>query len=260
LGSPFTGGGLAISPNFNTLSPRDIAFDALGNAWIANNTASVSELNGLTGLALSPTAGFPLATGNPNPNGVAVDSAGHVWVSGFNGNTLSEVNAATGAALLTVTRGANGLEQPYSIAVDASNNIWLPNQFDPNSLVGFTISEFNSTGGAVGVFSGGGILGPDGVAIDGGGNVWISNEIQNSITELANSGAAISPSTGYLSSGLFLAADIAVDPSGNVWVPNAAVPSTFAAGLSVVEFVGAAVPTVTPIAAAVASNKLGARP
>lgn len=260
LGSPFTGGGLAISPNFNTLSPRDIAFDALGNAWIANNTASVSELNGLTGLALSPSAGFPLGSGNPNPNGVAVDSAGHVWISGFNGNTLSEVNATTGAVLFTAARGTNGLEQPYSIAVDASNNIWLPNQFDPNSLVGFTASEFNSSGGAAGVFSGGGILGPDGVAIDGAGHVWISNEIHNSITELGNNGVAISPSTGYLSAGLFLAADIAVDPSGNVWVPNSAQPVTFANGLSVVEFVGAGVPTVTPIATAVATSKLGARP
>ncbi len=68
LGSPFTGGGLAISPNFNTLSPRDIAFDGLGNAWIANNTASLTELNGLTGVALSPSAGFPLGSSNPNPN------------------------------------------------------------------------------------------------------------------------------------------------------------------------------------------------
>ena len=90
--------------------------------------------------------------------------------------------------------------------------------------------------------------------------MWISNEIHNSITEMGNNGAAISPSTGYLSSGLFLAADIAVDPSGNVWVPNAAVPNTYANGLSVVEFVGAAVPTVTPIATAVATSKLGARP
>jgi streptogramin lyase len=260
LGSPFSGGGLAIAPNFNTLSPRDIAFDALGNAWIANNTASVTELNGLTGVALSPSAGFPLGSANPNPNGVAVDSAGHVWISGFNGNVLSEVSVATGTVLFTSTYGANGMEQPYSVAIDASNNVWLPNQYDPNSLVGFTISKFNATGGAVGVYSGGGILGPDGVAVDGGGNIWVSNEIHNSITEMGNNGVAISPSTGYLSAGLFLAADIAVDPSGNVWVPNAAQPVTYANGTTVVEFVGAAVPVVTPIATAVATNKLGARP
>ncbi len=88
-----------------------------------------------------------------------------MWVSGFNGNVLSEVNATTGAVLFTSGYTANGLEQPYSIAVDASNNIWLPNQYDPNTLVGATVSEFNSTGGAVGVYGGGGILGPDGVAI-----------------------------------------------------------------------------------------------
>lgn len=258
-GSPFTGGGLAIADNFNTLSPRDIAFDASGNVWIANNTASVTELNGTSGAAISSSSGFPLGSTDPNPNGVAVDSAGHVWISGFNGNVLSEVSVATGAVLFTSAYTANGLEQPYSVAIDSSNNVWLPNQFDPNSLVGFTVSKFNSTGGAVGVY-GGGILGPDGIAIDGAGNVWISNEIHNSITEMANNGTAISPSTGYLSSGLFEAADIAVDGSGNVWAPNASVPVTFANGVSIVEFVGAGAPTVTPISVAVATGKLGALP
>jgi hypothetical protein len=259
-GSPFTGGGLTIGDNFNTLSPRDIAFDASGNAWIANNTASVTELNGTTGAAISPAAGFPLGSTDPNPNGVAVDGAGHVWISGFNGNVISEVSVSTGAVLFTSAYLANGLEQPYSVAIDSSNNVWLPNQFDPNSLVGFTVSKFNSSGGTVGVYSGGGILGPDGIAIDGAGNVWISNEIHNSITEMGNNGTAISPSTGYLSSGLFEAADIAVDGSGNVWAPNATVPVTFANGVSIVEFVGAAAPTVTPISVAVATGKLGALP
>ncbi len=260
-GFPVSGGGLSIANNFNTLSPRDIAFDGLGNVWVANNTASVSEFNGLTGVALSPaTTGYPLGSSNPNPNGVAVDSAGNLWVSGFNGNVLSEVNTLTHAVEFTSGYTANGLEQPYSIAIDASNNIWLPNQYDPNTLVGATVSKFTSNGSSAGVFSGGGILGPDGVAVDGGGNVWISNEIHNSITEMNNSGVPVSPSTGYLSSGLFLAADIAVDPSGNVWTPNAAVPNTYANGLTVVEFVGAGVPVVTPIATAVATGKLGTRP
>jgi streptogramin lyase len=265
-GSPFTGGGLNIAPNLNTLSPRDIAFDANGNAWIANNSASVTELNGLTGAAISPvTTGYSISSGIADPNGVAVDAKNHVWVCGFNGNTLYLVNGNTGALLGTSAYGAGGMEQPYSIAIDGSSNVWMPNQYDPNTLVGYTVSEFSTvtTGTA---FSGGGILGPNGVAIDGLGNVWISNEIHvgsapgAGLTEMNNSGAAVSPSTGYLSSALYAGGDVGVDGSGNVWIANAVVPVSYTNGLNVVEFVGAAAPVVTPLSVAVKNSKIGARP
>jgi len=262
-GSPFIGGGLNIPANFDTISPRDIAFDASGNAWIANSgNGSVTELNGLTGAAISPaTTGFPVTSTQTSPSGVAIDGSGDVWVSGFNGDTLYEMTVSTGAASGASANGAGGMEQPYAVAIDASNNVWLPNQ---SSLAGYTVSEFsNLTTGTA--FSGGGILAPDGVAIDGAGNVWISNEVQvgsapgAGLTEMNNSGVAVSPSTGYLSSALYDAGDVGVDGSGNVWVANAAIPGNYG-GTNVVEFVGAAVPVATPLSVAVATGKLGARP
>jgi hypothetical protein len=265
-GSPFNGGGLSIQNTFNATSPCDIAFDASGNAWIANLSGSATELNGLTGAAISPSTGYPIGTSTNSESGVAVDSAGHVWISGMNGNILYEMAVSNGATLGASAYKAGGLDQPYSIAVDASNNVWLPNNFDPNTLVGNTVSKFTSvtTGTA---FSGGGILGPNGVAIDGAGNVWVSNQIKSGgaptagVAELNNSGAAISPSTGYTSSSTLGGPnDVAVDTSGNVWVANAFIPVTFANGNNVVEFVGAAVPVVTPIATAVKNGTIGARP
>jgi hypothetical protein len=143
--------------------------------------------------------------------------------------------------------------------------VWLPDQYDSQSLVGYQVSEFTSvTSGSA--FGGGGILGPDGVAIDGGGNVWICNEIpinpQTSagLTEMNNSGAAVSPSNGYISSNIGGAGDVGVDPSGDVWVANAVEPVTYEAGVNVVEFVGAAVPVVTPVSVAVKNSTIGARP
>ena len=130
-GSPFSGGGLSTQNSFNATSPRDIAFDASGNAWIANLSGSATELNGLTGAAISPSTGFPIGTSTTSESGVAVDSAGHVWISGMNGNILYEVAVSNGATLGSSAYTAGGLEQPYSIAIDASNNIWLPNNYDP---------------------------------------------------------------------------------------------------------------------------------
>ena len=265
-GSPFSGGGLSTQNSFNATSPRDIAFDASGNAWIANLSGSATELNGLTGAAISPSTGFPIGTSTTSESGVAVDSEGHVWFSGMNGNILYEMDVSNGATLGASAYTAGGLEQPYSIAIDASNNIWLPNNFDPNTLVGTTVSKFTSvtTGTA---FSGGGIVGPDGVAIDGAGNVWVSNQIKSGpastagVSELNNSGAAISPAGGDTSSSTLGGPnDVAIDSSGNVWAANAYVPVTFANGTNVVEFVGAAVPVVTPISVAVKNGTIGARP
>ena len=264
-GSPFNGGGLSNQNSFNALSPRDIAFDAGGNAWIANLNGTATELNSASGAAISPSTGFPIGTSTNSESGVAVDSAGHLWVSGFGANVLYEMAVSNGATLGVSAYKAGGLDQPYSVAVDASNNVWLPDQFDPNSLVGFQVSKFTSvTTGAA--FGGAGILGPDGVAIDGGGNVWVSNQIRvgsdpgAGLSELNNNGAAISPSTGYLSATLGSASDVAVDSSGNVWVANASVPVTFATSNYIIEFVGAAVPVVTPIATAVKNSTIGARP
>ena len=265
-GSPFNGGGLYTQNSFNATSPRDVAFDANGNAWFANLNGTATELNGLTGAAISPSAGFPIGTSTSSQSGVAVDSAGHVWISGMNGNKLYEMAVSNGALLGSSAYTAGGLEQPYSIAVDGSNNIWLPNNYDPSSLVGNTVSQFTSVTTGV-AHSGGGILGPYGVAIDGRGNVWVANGIQTGgastpgVSELNSSGGAISPATGYTCSGsLGAPSDIAIDSSGNVWVPNAFIPVTFANGNNIVEFVGAAVPVVTPISLAVKNGTIGARP
>jgi hypothetical protein len=265
-GSPFSGGGLSTQNSFNATSPRDIAFDASGNAWIANLSGTATELNGATGAAMSPSTGYPIGTSTNSESGVAVDSAGHVWISGMNGNVLYEMAVSNGATLGASAYTAGGLEQPYSIAIDASNNIWLPNNFDPNTLVGTTVSKFTSVTTGV-AFSGGGIVGPNGVAIDGAGNVWVSNQIHSGpastagVAELNNSGAAISPAGGYTSSATLGAPnDVAIDSSGNVWVADAFLPVSFANGNNVVEFVGAAVPVVTPIATAVKNSKIGARP
>lgn len=262
-GSPFSGGGLSNENSFNALSPRDVAFDANGNVWIANLSGTLTELNGTTGAAITGSPFTVSAT--VSPSGVAVDSAGHVWASGFNSDVLYEVAVSNGAVLGTSAVGAGGMQQPYSIAIDASNDIWMPDQYDSQSLVGYQVSKFTSvTAGSA--FGGGGILGPNGVAIDGGGNVWISNEIpinpstSAGLTEMNNSGAAVSPASGYISSNIGGAGDVGVDGSGNVWVANAAVPVTFTAGVNVVEFVGAAVPVVTPLSVAVKNSTIGSRP
>ena len=82
------------------------------------------------------------------------------------------------------------------------------------------------------------------------------------ITGVVNIGTIVSPVsgtapfnvTGFSHAGLNTPLGITIDPSGNVWIAN----NTTTAG--VFEIVGAAAPTVTPIALALKNSAVGAKP
>ncbi len=85
-------------------------------------------------------------------------------------------------------------------------------------------------------YSGGGLEGQSGarsassaLALDAAGNAWISNAYISTVTELSNTGAALSPfatgttkstAGGFTGGGLLSPSQIAVDPYGNAWVLN----------------------------------------
>jgi hypothetical protein len=142
------------------------------------------------------------------------------------------------------------------IAIDGLGNVWVANN-QTSSPTQSGLSELSSSGVAISPstgYTGGGLYAPYVIAIDGSGNVWVANR-NATISEFSNSGIALSPPNGY--GGFRLDGDelatIAVDGSGDLWVAN----EDF--GL-VADFIGAATPVVTPLAAGVKSNTLGTRP
>jgi hypothetical protein len=107
-----------------------VAIDQAGNVWVANYYGdSVSELSN-TGAVIS--TGYTDSTLD-RPQGIAIDGSGNVWVSNFLGSSITELagaNATTPGKILSPSTGfasdANLLEA-YSIAVDASGNLWVTN-------------------------------------------------------------------------------------------------------------------------------------
>ena len=73
------------------------------------------------------------------------------------------------------------------------------------------------------------------LAVDGGNTVWTTN-LDGSVSRFANSGAAISPSTGYVSTGATSGVGIAIDASGNVWTTDYYLNTVF-------QYIGAAGPS-----------------
>jgi hypothetical protein len=275
----------------------DIAIDGAGDVWGPNYYGnSVSEFSN-SGVPISPSAsntGGVLSDGGytggglNGPIGVAIDGSGNVWVANgsnylfINGifvvsNTVTELsNSGVAISPPAVSNSGpsrfspggfsgGGLTSPGAIAIDSSGSVWITNGSYTNSsgatLNSNSVSELSGSGVALSPasgFTGGGLNGPAGIAIDGRGNVWVANYKGGSISEFSNSGVAISPSTGFTGgAGLSQPYSIAIDGSGDVWTGNDQINGDNA---SVTEFIGAAVPVVTPIAAGVANDTLGTRP
>jgi hypothetical protein len=239
-GSPFT--------TSVTNGLMGLAIDGGGDPWVSALTG-VSQLSTSGGSLLS----FP-SSGNPSPVGIAIDTSGNAWVLNYQSVSIAKDLSGGGAAGGSPFIGGGLPTSPCctatgNIAIDASGHVWA-------TTLGEGVSEFYSDGSPVlaSPYTSGGTKGGYGLAIDGAGAVWSGNYPNgHGFSELSNSGSPVagSPLMGTYGGSASPYA-LAIDGSGNVWSAN------ISGG--VIEWVGAATPVVTPLAAGVKNNMLGTRP
>jgi len=246
--------------------PYGVAIDKLNNVWFASTT--LKQVGEIADGASSVT--FP-ATGKnttgTTPSVVAVDTNGNIWVTAT-GTTASvsyivnPLNGLPNAGTSTqvTSLGTVPIDTPFGLALDANNNAWIANESGTLRY----ILNMDSSGDILQQCSSGKLTTPRYMALDGAGNVWVTNLTAaptGSIFEFSSTCQLLSGSTGFGAGTSSLISDprsVAIDGSGNVWVTNNV---TGASGsTTVVEIVGAAVPTVTPLALALKENKVGQRP
>ena len=112
------------------------------------------------------------------PYEIAVDSK-HVWVTNGNSNSITELDAGSGAWVRTLSGGRYGFSEPVGI-VDDGTHIWVAN------TTGNSITELSaSNGGWLHTLSGGhyNFQGPQ-LILDDGSHLWIGNASGDSVTEL----------------------------------------------------------------------------
>src|SRR6185312_1569762 len=115
----------------------------------------------------------------------------------------------------------SGLNASYGLAVDASNNAWIPNE--PAGGNGGSVTVFNPSGQAISGtngFTAGGLDYPIAIAIDPDGSAWIADSGNSHISHLSSSGASLAGPGGYSDVSFAYPAALAVDPSHNLWVGN----------------------------------------
>jgi sugar lactone lactonase YvrE len=217
-----------LAANANLDQPSGVALDGAGNLYIADTGNNVvREIYAATGIintvAGNGTAGFGgdtlLATSSQTmlfqPQNVALDAAGNLYISDTDNQRIRRVDAVTGIITTVAGNGTAGyagdtlvatssnveLNFPRAVAFDSQGNWYIADSQNNR------IREVSASTGIITTVAGNGTPGytgnggaataaemeaPSGVAVDPAGNLYIADTQNNAIRK-------VSSSTGYIS-------------------------------------------------------------
>ncbi len=158
-------------------STRQIAPDALGNIWVANNGTLLVQYSATAGTI---TNSYTYTGGDVY--GVAVDKANNVWVGNAVGTTPNVSELVSPGYTTNYTATAAGTFEPVAVFIDGNQNIWTADYFTngtlasvlPNltpaaaptyTVTGTTVTPITTTFASSAVR-------PIGVVVDASGNAW----------------------------------------------------------------------------------------
>jgi sugar lactone lactonase YvrE len=260
-------GGAATLAQVNGVSKAIL--DGAGNLYIAdranNRVRKVAAGTGvITTYAGNGTAGYsgdngPAVDAEVSPAGLALDSAGNLFIADESNSVVREVAAATGVITTFAGNGKAGysgdtgaatsaeLSQPSAIAVDSNGNLYIAENGNarirkvtaPAGII--TTVAGNGTNG----YSGNGGLAinaamnrPSGLALDGAGNLYVADTYNNVIRKVTASSGLITAVAGNgFGAGQFFGGysgdggsatnaelnrpeDVAVDVAGNLYIAD----------------------------------------
>ncbi|MGH3633429.1 MAG: serine/threonine-protein kinase PknD [Mycobacterium sp.] len=152
-------------------------------------------------------------TGLNNPDGVAVDSTGNVYVTDALNNRV--VKLVAGSSTQQVLPFA-GLHDPGGVAVDSTGNIYVA---DGDSNSNYRVVKLVAGSSTQQALPFAGLNGPQGVAVDSSGNIYVADAdwVNSQVVELV---AGSSTQQMLPFTGLNGTSGVAVDSAGNVYVAD----------------------------------------
>ena len=117
-------------------APSGIAFDHLGNLYIANFLSSTIDRIAPDGTKSQFSTGMNLK----GPIGLIADDDNNIYVANYLAGTVTKINAAGITQII-----ASGLKKPYYLAMDKQGNLYVSQQED-NSVIRITFGSDNTTG------------------------------------------------------------------------------------------------------------------
>ncbi|AGP65658.1 pknD [Mycobacterium intracellulare subsp. yongonense 05-1390] len=184
------------------LSPGGVALDSAGDVYVTSE--------GMYGRVVKLTAGSNATTVLPfhglyQPQGLAVDGAGTVYVADFNNRVVSLAAGSNDQKVLPFS----GLSYPEGVAVDSQGAVYVADRGN-SRVVKLAAGSKTQT-----ELPFNGLKNPDGVAVDAAGTVYVADTDNNRIVKLdANSNTQAELPFQNIS----VPWGIAVDNSGTVYV------------------------------------------
>ncbi len=214
-----------------------------GTITVANQTLTVTQAGATYVVAPVPLTTL-ISTGLNQPEAVAVDGAGNVYIADTKDNAIKEWMVSNGT-LSTLVSGLNG---PLGVTLDGAGNVYISDSANHAFKQWTTVSHAVTTLISVGLSYPYGVAvdgagdayiadfgdstlkrwpilttvvtnldEPRGLSIDVAGNVYIADTFNNAIKEYTFADQTV---TTLVSSGLNSPFGVAVDGSGNVYIAD----------------------------------------
>jgi sugar lactone lactonase YvrE len=270
-GSGYAGSanGTGTAASFN--SPSSIVIDNSGNLYVSDSgnqmIRKITSAGVVTTLAGSASQGFADGVGTAakfsNPQGLAIDKTGNVYVADFNNDLVRKI---TPAGVVTTLAGStvNGDKQgvdgtgasatfslPYNMAFDSGDNLYVT-QYNG------AIRKVTLQGEVTTILQSVNSYTQIGIAIDQSDNIYYSDFSSNKIYKIALTGYGISPA---LPDGLVLNQDGKITGSANVVSPATdytVTAANLAGKKTVVINIDVKIPALPPVITAVSPDNVGA--
>jgi sugar lactone lactonase YvrE len=211
--------------------PTNIGAPASNLAGLTNAFAAINKVVDIG----SGTAGGPaLPTGATLPS-TEINALGNILQNCINSSGGSASDSSDGHTYgtscgklfyltKTSTAPTDTVTAALNIAQHPSMNVAYLNDLQSSTPAFLPALDVNTppTDWTISInYIGGGLKNPQSLAVDASANVWVTNPSGNSVTELSNTGAAISGASGFTAGATLNAPyGIAIDQNGYAWITN----------------------------------------
>lgn len=205
--------GYGSNARFNL--PLGVAADAAGNVYVAdtqNGTVRKIAPDGFAGSFAGGAGIFGSTNGSGadarfhGPQGIAVDSAGNVFVSDTGNATVRKITPdGTVSTLAGLATNLNSLDgagaaarfyQPQGLAVDAAGNVYVADSWNhtirkitPVGVVSTLAGRAGNPGSADGTNGKARFNRPAGIAVDSATNLFITDSLNHTIRKITPAGS-----------------------------------------------------------------------
>ena len=217
--------GITVASGLNF--PLGIYIDGGGNVYVADNLGDRIQK-----WAPGATSGVTVADGLYQPSAIFVDAAGYLYVSDMGDNRVQKYPPGSKSGTLAVTvaggngvgGGANQLNNPRAIFVDASGYLYVVDQYNER-VQRFPPGSTSATPGMTVAGRPTALGNPIGIFVDVAGNMYISESGFEEVTKWApgaTAGVVVAGGNGAGSAAnqFDAASFIYVDASGNIYVAD----------------------------------------